>query len=57
MKCSWIQGEMKRIGENKKLGNLYYHLLNKEVKLNTATIKQLLTHCILYSMELAYTQH
>lgn len=33
-KCSWLQGEMKGIGENTNLGNSYYHLLNKEVKLN-----------------------
>lgn len=30
-----IQGEMKGIGENTNLGYPYYHLLNKEVKLNT----------------------
>lgn len=33
-KCSWIQREMKGIGEYTNLGNPYYHLLNKEVKLN-----------------------
>lgn len=36
-KCSWIQGEMKGIGKTKKLGSPYYHLLNKEVKLNRST--------------------
>lgn len=36
-KCSWIQGEMKRIGENTKIGNPYYRLLNKKVKFNRAT--------------------
>lgn len=40
-----IQGEMKGTGEKTNLGNPYYHLLNKEVKLNTLKIVR---HFILY---------
>lgn len=57
-KCSWIQGEMKGIGENTNLGNPYYHMLNKEVKLNTInnfkTFHTLLNSMPLYSIKMLF---
>lgn len=49
---------MKGIGENTNLGNPYYHMLNKEVKLNKInnfkTFHTLLNSMPLYSIKMLF---